>query len=557
MATNRGVQLGSVGGCPILCVEMAMQDAVRGLRHLRSWLPARRRAGAVGNTDVANARQLADAERIGGGCPDGCAWLDDRTVDDLDLPLVFRAIDRTATPTGAQALWRWLVAPAVRLDVLAARERGLARLAAQPALCGQLRDALAGHAESDAPHLPRLLWEPPPGPLRIGVFAALSGLVIALGVLSVWWPPLVVACAALFIANVLIDDWASIRRAPQAHALSVLGQVLGSARRVVADRLWEDDQIAADVAALLPLRKRIAWLSVKDPFGLADLVRGGLLARLLLLGGAMRVIERERARFRRVVLWLGELDALVSVASLRAGRADARVPELVPGPARISARGLVHPAIAEAVGNDLVLDTGLIVTGSNMSGKSTFLRTLAINAICAQSIHTSFGSWHASLFRVFAVMRTGDALADGMSKYAVEVAAIGELVAAVSRDERQLPALFVVDEPFSGTNPALRVPIVVEVLDHLARRDLAITATHDLDVAEQVGPRFVRGYFREPDDETGQFDRKLRQGVSPGGNALALLIRAGYPQEIIAAVESRVTDTSGQPQTRISVFRRH
>lgn len=217
----------------------------------------------------------------------------------------------------------------------------------------------------------------------------------------------------------------------------------------------------------------------------------------------------------------------------------------------------MHPAIAEAVGNDIVLDTGLIVTGSNMSGKSTFLRTLAINAICAQSIHTSFGSWHASLFRVFAVMRTGDALADGMSKYAVEVAAIGKLVAAIGREDRQLPALLVVDEPFSGTNPALRVPIVVEVLDHLARRDLAITATHDLDVAAQVGPRFVRAYFREPDDETGQFDRKLRPGVSPGSNALALLIRAGYPQEIIAAVERRVTDPSGELETRIPVLQRH
>ncbi|HEX3475717.1 MAG TPA: hypothetical protein VHT91_11875 [Kofleriaceae bacterium] len=532
---------------------MALHDTVNAVRRWRSWLPARRRAGAVGNTEVANARRLADAERIGGGCPDGCAWLDDRTVDDLDLPLVFRAIDRTATPTGAQALWRWLVAPAVRLDVLAARERGLARLTAHPALCGQLRDALAGHAESDAPHLPRLLWEPPHGPLRIGMFAALSGLVIALGVLSVWWPPLVLACAALFIANVLIDDWASIRLAPQAHALSVLARVLGSTQRVVADRLWEDAEIAADLVVLLPLRKRIAWLTVKDPFGLADLVRGGLLARLLLLGGAMRVIERERARFRRVVLWLGEIDALVSIASLRTERADARLPELAAGPARISAHGLVHPAITEAVGNDIVLDTGLIVTGSNMSGKSTFLRTLAINAICAQSIHTTFGSWHASLFRVFAVMRSSDALADGMSKYAVEVAAIGKLVAAVSCEDRQLPALLVVDEPFSGTNPALRVPIVVEVLDHLARRDLAIAATHDLDVAAQVGPRFVRAYFREPDDRTGQFDRKLRPGVSPGSNALALLIRAGYPQEIIAAVERRVTETSGELETRIPV----
>jgi DNA mismatch repair ATPase MutS len=124
----------------------------------------------------------------------------------------------------------------------------------------------------------------------------------------------------------------------------------------------------------------------------------------------------------------------------------------------------VHPANPGAVGNDLALDAGLLVTGSNMSGKSTFLRTIAVNAICAQSIHT-----------------------------------------------------------------------------------IAIAATHDLDVAEQVDAGFARGYFGEPDDETGQFDRKLRPGVASASNALALLVRAGYPQAVVAAIERRAGIDAGRP----------
>jgi hypothetical protein len=65
---------------------------------------ARVHAPRIGGTDVADARSLADAERALGGVPEGCAWLDERTVIDLDLPLVFGAIDRTTTPIGAQAL---------------------------------------------------------------------------------------------------------------------------------------------------------------------------------------------------------------------------------------------------------------------------------------------------------------------------------------------------------------------------------------------------------------------------------------------------------------------
>ena len=525
------------------------------LRQWRVLLPLRRRSAAVGNTEIADARQLADAERAIGECPDGCAWLDDRTVDDLDLPLVFRAIDRTATPTGAQALWRWLVAPAVRADVLSAREQRLARLAADPALCGRLRDLLGVHPASDAPHLPRLLWQPPPRPLSILLFAALSGLVIAQAVLAIWWPPLAIGCIALFIANVIIDDWASVRSAANAHALTVLVRVLASAQRVALHGGWTDE-IAADLAAFGTIRKRSALLTVKDPFGLADLLRGGLHVRQLLLGAAMRMVDRERGRLRRVVLWLGEIDAAISIASLRTERTDARPPQLSRGATRISAANLVHPAIENAVGNDLELEGGLIVTGSNMSGKSTFLRAVAINAVCAQSIHTTFGSWRASLFHVHAVMRSVDAPADGMSKYAVEVAAVGKLIEAVAREDRAIPTLVVIDEPFSGTNPALRVPIAVAVLDHLARRDIAIAATHDLDVAVQVGARFLRAYFREPDHATGSFDRKLHPGVSPGSNALALLVQAGYPADIIATVERAVTNSERDTEPQVAKKRK-
>jgi DNA mismatch repair ATPase MutS len=449
---------------------------------------------------------------------------------------VFRAIDRTATPTGAQALWRWLAAPAVRLDVLAAREGALARLT-EPALRSRIRDALAGQASSDAPHLPRLLWEPLPGPLRTRAYAALAAAVVVLGAVALWWPPLLIGCVALFVANVWIDDWVSVRTAPHAYALEMLRRALGSADRLIARGLWHDPAIARELAAFAGFRRRISWLTASDPLSLIELVRAGLLIRLLLLDRWLRMIERERPRLRRLVLWLGEIDALVSIASLRAERSDARLPQLAAGAPRIVAGGLVHPAVAGAIGNDLALDAGLLVTGSNMSGKSTFLRAIALNAICAQSIHTTFGTWQACLFRVFAVTRIADATADGMSTYAIEVAAIGKLVDAVARREHGAPALLVIDEPFRGTNPALRVPIAVSVLDYLGARDLAIAATHDLDVAAQVDPRFARGYFA--DDEDGAFDRKLRPGVSPASNALALLARAGYPRTIIEAAERR------------------
>lgn len=520
-------------------------------------LQLRRRGWVIGGMDVADARRVADAERAAGAEIDGCRWLDERSIEDLDLGLVFRAVDRTTTPTGSQALWRWLVTPAVRLDVLARRERSLAVLAGQPGLRARIREALAGRTASDAPHLPRLLWEPLPGALAVAPFAGLLAATVALAVLAVWWPPLALGSFVLLVVNAWVDDWVSHRLAPHGHALQVLGEVLRSAERVVDGGMWRDEGIAEDVAAFGSFRRQLGWLTVSDPFGLADFLRAALLVRLLLLGRWLRQVERQRERLRRVVLWLGELDALVSIASLRAERGDTRLPALSEGGRRLVARAIVHPAIAGATGNDVALDAGLIVTGSNMSGKSTFLRTLAINAICAQSIHTTFGVWQASLFRVFAVMRISDATAAGVSTYAAEVAAIGTLVTAVTAREGEASALLVIDEPFRGTNPALRVPIVVAVLDYLGQRDLVVAATHDLDVAEQVDAGFVRGYFSEPGDEAGRFDHTLRPGVAPTSNALALLVRAGYPHEIVADAERRAGMQVGGGRAPVAVARPH
>ena len=473
--------------------------------------------------------------------PEGCARLDAATIADLDLPLVFREIDRTLTPTGNQALWRWVISPALDPAVLDERERRLAALA-DPALRARIGKVLAtGTASSDAPFLPRLLWEPPVAAPRARWFVLLLGLLFALIAGAVWLPSpgWIFAAVVLFAGNVLLDDWLNLRLAQQARALEVLGRLLANAQRLVRKRLLPPDlaaELAAELEPVKSLRKRIAVLAVRDPFDLASVVRAGLLIRLIALARCLELVDRERARLRRIVLWMGELDALLSIHALRAARPH-HIPEL---DAALTGRDIVHPAVPDAIGNDLALrDQSLLVTGSNMSGKSTFLRAIGITAALAQSIHTTFGPWRAPLVRVFAAMRINDDTESGTSQYAAEVAALGHLVAAVGQ---RPPALFVVDEPFRGTNPAIRVPIVVHVLDYLAAHDFVVAATHDLDVAARLSPRFERGYFCELDDQT--FDRKLRPGVAPSHNAVALLARAGYPRELVQAIAVNIENSA-------------
>jgi hypothetical protein len=497
----------------------------------------------IGGTEVADARLLADAERAAGLEPEGCAWLDDRTIDDVDLPLVFRAIDRTTTPTGAQALWRWLTAPAMDHLLLRARERKLAHFE-----CASFRDRITTElgitANVDAPFLPRLLWQAREPQPSAGVAFAMSSTLLASALLAVWWPTFMICAIGIFVVAMMIDERLQQRLAQQTYALEVLGGALERAANIV-DRCALPEallgDIEADLAVRAQLHRRIGLLTAHDPFGILEVLRAAFLVRLFVLRSCSRIIEAERARLRRIVLWLGELDALCSIARLRAERADAVQPDLVDDPTELVARAIVHPVLEHGIGNDVHLAPGLLVTGSNMSGKSTLLRSVAVNAILAQSIHTTFGGWRAPLVRVRAVMRIRDDLDSGMSTYAVEVAAIGELVAAASTPS-PLPTLFVLDEPFHGTNPAVRVPIVVAVFEHLAAHGFVIGATHDLDVANLLGDNFDRAYFEEQPD--GTFDRTLRAGIAPSTNAVELLARAGYPPDLLARV-AKTSDRRG------------
>jgi hypothetical protein len=488
-----------------------------------------------GGTDVRAARRLADAERAAGGVPGGSAWLDEQTVGDLDLPLVFRAIDRTSSPLGGQALWRWLAAPAMSHDVLATREQQIALLA-DP----ERREAVARDvpeiADVDAHVLPQLLWEDAAPPARSPTAIVLVTALVACLVLARWSPGMFVGAAMLLVVTIVFDMFAQRHLAEQAHALVVLGSTLdGAARLAFHPQLPPEllGTIRADLAVRAALRKRLMLLTVRDPFDLLELLRAIFLVRLFAIRSCMRIVLAHRDPLQRLVLWVCTLDALASIGRLREERPATRIASIVDGPAAVEVTDLVHPVLANAIGNDLHLRSGLLITGSNMSGKSTFLRTVGVNAVLAQSIHTTFGGWRGPLVCVRAAMRINDDLARGMSTYAAEVESVGTLVKAVLEPGPATP-LTLLDEPFHGTNPAVRVPIVVAVLEHLAAHGMVMAATHDLDVATLVGPMFDRGYFSEL--ASGDFDRTLRSGIAPSTNAVELLARAGYPPELLARI---------------------
>ncbi|HET9212725.1 MAG TPA: hypothetical protein VFR03_20130 [Thermoanaerobaculia bacterium] len=248
---------------------------------------------------------------------------------------------------------------------------------------------------------------------------------------------------------------------------------------------------------------------------------------------------------RRWLAALGRFEALAALATLKFEQPEWCFPKVEAAADRLAAEGLGHPLIADAkrVVNDVEVGppgTFLLVTGSNMSGKSTLLRSVGVNAVLAQA----GGPVCASALRMPPVtlatsILVEDSLADGVSFFMAELQRIQKVVAAADRAHGEgRVLLYLLDEVLRGTNSFERQVAVRRVVLHLLRHGaIGAVSTHDLQLAEvpELQGPVVPVHFRETVHPGGDppmtFDYKMRPGVATTVNALKLMELVGLPAE--------------------------
>ncbi len=247
----------------------------------------------------------------------------------------------------------------------------------------------------------------------------------------------------------------------------------------------------------------------------------------------------------RLPVWIercGRLEAAAALAQYADTHPDFVYPTLVlhedESKIRIEVTAVGHPLIppASRVTNHFEL-TGLgataIITGSNMSGKSTFLRTLGVNLCLAEAgAPVCAGTWTSPWLRLYCCIRVDDSLDSGISYFYAEVKRLKRLLDA-AREVGQPPVLFLIDEIFRGTNNRERLIGSRHFVRALGESNgLGLVSTHDLELVklEAESPRIVTHHFRETVDERGlAFDYRLRPGPCPTTNALKIMAREGLP----------------------------
>ena len=239
-----------------------------------------------------------------------------------------------------------------------------------------------------------------------------------------------------------------------------------------------------------------------------------------------------------------DLEALSSLATHSYLNPDCTFPEIVShegGPV-LQARALGHPLLPEnvRVHNDFSFDRPgeiALITGSNMSGKSTFLRTLGANlclAYAGAAVHAE--KLRAVPMRLFTCIQVADSVTDGISYFYAEVRRLKALLTALNAEDEP-PLLYLIDEIFRGTNNHERLAGSRDYIRALAKgRGVGVISTHDLELigmAEDV-PGIHNFHFREEiSDGRMVFDYRLRPGPCPTTNALKIMRMAGLPMSMV------------------------
>ena len=484
------------------------------------------------------------------GYPDGKEFIQPGHPYAVDLDIfgpfsLYQFINRTVTSVGARRLADHLAVPAQHAESQRRRQSGM-DLAEDPAWCLEFRTA--GHDLRDDPGYSRRLlqWVDRPARASGQDVRMLRWLAPVLTVVGTWFcftqSPWQLGLLFFVPAFVLLRRYQEMATAEHAYTAEA-GRILEGYGRLLAQVEGRyPERTSGASAAIGKLAYYVSQLDVRyNPFVFLLEISGVWSLQWLYR------LDRWRERHRtELAQWIGELaeaDARVSWATLRFNRPDWTEPELTDRPV-LEGAGLGHPLLPPGgrITNDISIRTDghiHLVTGSNMAGKSTWLRTVGINIVLARA----GGPVCALLLRTAALqvwtsMRTQDDLSESTSSFYAELKRLKAIIEAVSRPGEEV--FFLLDEILKGTNSRDRHTGSRALIRQLIReKGAGIIATHDLELAdlEREPGSQVENYAMEVQTRDGKlvFDYKLHRGVSRSFNATALMARMGInidPEDI-------------------------
>lgn len=301
------------------------------------------------------------------------------------------------------------------------------------------------------------------------------------------------------------------------------------------------DEVLNALTKLNPLRIYGGFSAVKtgSPMELIDALTLLVLIRLELV---VSKISKFRDELFILHSFVGEIDASIAIGSYKKCCENITTPQIefnADAKPYIKCIDAFHPLVDNCVSNSIDTEKSILITGSNASGKSTYLKTIGLNVILAQSLCFTFAKeYSATSFDAMSSMAISDDIVEGDSYYVAEIKSLKRILDYSSGGSR---IFCILDELLRGTNTVERVAAASTILEELAGNNLiCIAATHDIELTRLLANKYNQFHFREEvvEDEM-TFDYKIHEGPTKSRNAIKLLSIMGFKPETIKNSESR------------------
>jgi hypothetical protein len=477
--------------------------------------------------------------------------MDDRTWSDLEFDKLFSLADSTRSPLGSQCLYRRLRTYARDESALEGEYEIYRGLVNEAPLREEIQLATSLlQNDSNALICDALFGQEPRQPRWAPLIFLFSGLSILSCIVAIFVHPVAWAFSALVLCNVVLLFFGNYRFHDVYSTAARIGNMIGVAVRLsriqTSVRFSQIDTLRDLLRDDVEIRRAFRWFLLKrDESLLGSLVFYLQLLFLVdLAAGAIAIARMQRLRrpLQAIFEAVGSLDATVSVASW-ISRVPAHCFPKISGDPRIEIEDGYHPILSGAVTNSICLaGQSALIVGSNMAGKTTFIKMIGTNIVLGRTLGVCFAS-SAVIPRspVMTSIRLEHSIESGKSHFFSEIERILLFLRTAEETGR---GVFLIDELFRGTNTPERIAAAKAVLEEMARHAQVLATTHDVELQGYLEQQFSIYHFTENPDLAEVFDYKLRAGISHARNAIKLLERIGFSEKIVSEARRLLGDRS-------------
>ena len=503
--------------------------------------------GAIPNNEKCKIESISNFYKYMCKCEDTSDWIDSITWNDLDMDDIFKRINACCSSVGEEYLYQMLHTLKFNPEDIENQEKLIAYLESNPKLRVKLQVILYKLGKKNFNGVASFIGSNDFRKLKYTFIYNILAIVPLIGIVIIPFNNLlgILILINSFMINIYIYYYIKKKIDCDLCSLNYFSAMLYASKKICAIK---DDNFAAQINDLK--ESYMVFKSFSGKFSgvmkkvateldfLIEYINILFLMDIRNYNKLISSISKNMPSFKKLFYSLGHLDACISIMSYRESVVCYCNPEFHSSNA-MDISGLVHPLLKNPVANDAEINKNIIITGSNASGKSTFIRSVAINSILAQTINTCTA--RSFVFRpalIMSSMAVRDNVTEGDSYFIKEIKSLKRILDKIQ--ERY--CICFVDEILKGTNTIERIAASSAVLKSACTKDcLFIVASHDIELTEILKNEYNNKHFSEyMSDEGMKFDYKIKEGPSQTRNAIKLLHYMKFDDELVENAENLV-----------------